>query len=100
MSRITIDNFSKDVNDKKFILYIGNLDIDKLNVKMTNQGILHTERLAEITTHMNHLCRNFIFIIHNELQVLPYNVTDFIYNGYAVYELCRKHGKYYYETNV
>lgn len=74
-----IDDFVEDLNYRKVILYIGNLDSDSLRSKMESDNMGHTNRFA--TVMANHLmyvetaiCKMLILGMEMNLAIVYYTL--------------------------
>lgn len=102
--KLYIDDFVEDLNYRKVILYIGNVDADSLHSKMT----------ADNTNHMNRfdgvLHNKLMFVENCDLQDVDTDHGDefgnsllyLIEDGYVIYTLQyeSESGRYFVETNL
>ena len=87
--KIYIDNFVEDLNYRKVILYIGNVDSDTLCSRMDKDYVNHMNRFDSV------LENNLMFIENCDLQDVDTDYGDELGNsllyliseGYAVYLL-------------
>lgn len=98
-----IDDFVEDLNYRKIILYIGNIDSDSLHSKMESDNMSHMDRFA--TVMANHL----MYVENCDLQdVDTWHRDEFgnsllylMEEGYAIYPLQYEpeSGKYFVEID-
>lgn len=90
-----IDDFVEDLNYRKVILYIGNVDSDSLCSKMKSDNMSHMNRFA--TVMANHLM--YVDTWHGD--EFGNSLLSLIEEGYAVYPLQYEpeSGKYFVEID-
>ena len=102
--KIYIDDFVEDLNYRKVILYIGDVEPSDLRLKLEKDQMNHTNRIDSV------LENNLMFIENCDLQDVDTDYGDELGNsllyliseGYAVYPL-QYDGttkKYFVDTNI
>jgi hypothetical protein len=99
-----IDDFVEDLNYRKVILYIGNVDSDSLRSKMKSDNMGHTNRFAAVMA--NHL----MYVENCDLQDVDTwhgdefgnSLLSLMEEGYAIYPLQyeTESGKYFVEIDL
>ena len=102
--KLYIDDFVEDLNYRKVILYIGNVDSDSLRSKMTSDYVNHMNRFDGV------LCNRLMFLENCDLQDIDTDHGDefgnsllyLIEDGYVIYTLQyeTESGRYFVETNL
>jgi hypothetical protein len=101
-NRIYIKDFCEDLNYKKIILYIGNVDSEKLAKRLEKDLINKIYRLDyAINDDRIPGRQNFIYIENCDLQNLDYPVHEYIAEEeYNVYVLWEDGEKYFIEAKT
>lgn len=103
MSRIYINDFCEDLNYQGVVLYIGNVDTDKLLEKLKKDYVNHLNRFKSV------LENKLMFIENCDLQdVDTDNPTEYgnsilylLEENYVIYPLMYDEGVgYYVETHI
>lgn len=99
-----IDDFVEDLNYRKVVLYIGNVDLDSLRSKMESDNMGHTNRFDGV------LHNKLMFVENCDLQDVDTDHGDefgnsllyLIEDGYVIYTLQyeTESGRYFVETNL
>lgn len=92
-----IEDFCYDLNHKGIILYIGNVDPDRLRYALNTSVVNHVYRLDHALLNDDPTLKNYIYVENCDLQDLCYPVHEHIEEGYEVYILHEDAGKYYVE---
>lgn len=102
--KLYIDDFVEDLNYRKVILYIGNVDSDSLRSKMTSDYVNHMNRFDGV------LHNKLMFVENCDLQDVDTDHGDefgnsllyLIEDGYVIYTLQyeTESGRYFVETNL
>lgn len=102
--RIYIDDFVEDLNYRRVILYIGNVDTSKLYSKMCEDRVNHMNRFDGV------LYNKLMFVENCDLQDVDTDHWDefgngllyLIEEGYIIYTLRyeSESGRYFVETNL
>ena len=102
--RIYIDDFVEDLNYRKVILYIGDIECADLHLKLEKDNVNHVNRFDSV------LENNLMFVENCDLQEVDTEHGDefgnsllyLISDGYVVYTLEYDSiaKRYYVETNI
>lgn len=102
--KLYIDDFVEDLNYRKVILYIGNVDSDSLRSKMSSDYVNHMNRFDGV------LHNKLMFVENCDLQDVDTDHGDefgnsllyLIEDGYVIYTLQyeAESGRYFVETNL
>ena len=102
--KLYIDDFVEDLNYRKVVLYIGNVDSDSLRSKMTSDYVNHMNRFDGV------LHNKLMFVENCDLQDVDTEHGDefgnsllyLIEDGYVIYTLQyeTESGRYFVETNL
>ena len=102
--KLYIDDFVEDLNYRKVVLYIGNVDLDSLRSKMASDYVNHMNRFDGV------LYNKLMFVENCDLQDVDTDHGDefgnsllyLIEDGYVIYMLQyeTESGRYFVETNL
>lgn len=77
-TRYYIDDFVEDLNYKGIILYIGNVDIEKLRAKLEEDACNKMWRFDFAVNFEDPAFKNFIYIENCDMQDLDYPVHEYM----------------------
>lgn len=98
--RIYINDFCEDLNYHGVILYIGNVDPDKLLKALERSNVNKRYRLDYAVRTDDPTRRNYIYVENCDLQNLCYPIHEYIEEDYDVYILYEDNGKYYVKLKL
>lgn len=98
--RIYIEDFCYDLNYTRIILYIGEVDSNRLRKALEKSVVNKMYRFDNVLLHQNHAARNFFFVENCDLQDLAWSIHAYIADGYDVYILHEDDGRYYVEKKL
>lgn len=99
-NRIYIEDFCYDLNYKQIILYIGNVDQDKLRRALDDSVVNKVYRLDYALEKDDPATKNYIFVENCDLYDLTWPIYEYIASDYKVHILQEENGKYFIEKNV
>lgn len=85
--RIYIKDFCEDLNYQGVILYIGNVDHDRLRKALEKDVVNKLYRLDFAASNDDPSMRDFIYVENCDLQNLDYPIQEYFEDGYDVYVL-------------
>lgn len=98
--RIYINDFCEDLNYSGVILYIGNVDQNRLRKALDDSVVNKIYRLDYALTYADLDMRNYIYVENCDLQDLSYPIHEYIADGYDVYILHEDAGKFYVKKKL
>lgn len=98
--RIYINDFCEDLNYRGVILYIGNVDKDKLLKAFEKSYVNKRYRLDYALNKKDTSQRDFIYVENCDLQDLDYPIWEYFEEGYDVYVLHEENDKYYVKKKL
>ena len=98
--RLHIKDFCEDLNYQGVILYIGNVDRDRLRKALEKDNVGHLYRLAFATSDNDPSMRDFIYIENCDLQNLDYPIQEYFEDGYDVYVLYEDAAGFYIKNKM
>lgn len=99
-NRIYINDFCEDLNHRNVILYIGEINPDRLRKALTDSVVNKIYRLDYALNHENPALRNYIYVSNCDLQDLDWPIHEYVEDGYNVYILHEEAGKYYITVDM
>lgn len=94
-NRIYINDFCEDLNHTATILYIGDVDPERLHKALKDSLVNKLYRLDYALTYEDPSMKNYIYVSNCDLQDLSYPIHEYIEEGYNVYILKEDAGRYY-----
>ena len=99
--RIYIEDFCYDLNYQGVILYIGNVDSNRLREALVKSMVNKIYRLDFALEFDDLAKKNFIYVENCDLQELCYPVYEYLKDGYDVYVLHEDSaGKFYVKPKL
>ncbi len=98
--RFYINDFCYDLNYNKVILYIGDVNLDRLRKALEESVVNKIYRLEYALTKTDRSDRNYIYVENCDLQDLSWPVHEYIEDGYSVYVLREDAGRFYVEVDI
>lgn len=98
--RIYINDFCEDLNHTGVILYIGEVDSDRLRKALTDSMVNKVYRLDYALAKSDPAERNYIYVSNCDLQDLSYPLHEYVEEGYHVYILYEDAGKFYVKKKL
>ena len=98
--RLHIKDFCEDLNYQGVILYIGNVDRDRLRKALEKDEVGHLYRLAFATSSNDPSMRDFIYVENCDLQNLDYPIHEYFEDGYDVYVLYEDSSGFYIKNKM
>ena len=98
--RIYIKDFCEDLNYQGVILYIGNVDHDRLRKALEKDEVSKLYRLLFATSNNEPSMRDFIYVENCDLQNLDYPIQEYFEDGYDVYVLYEDTAGFYIKKKM
>ena len=98
--RLYIKDFCEDLNYQGVILYIGNVDRDRLRKALEKDKVGHLYRLVFATSNNDPSMRDFIYVENCDLQNLDYPIDEYFEDGYDVYVLYEDSAGFYIKNKM
>lgn len=99
MIKVYIENFCHDLNYKEVVLYIGEVNLDKLKQRLVDDCVNHMYRFDYVLNSKH--SPKLMYVENCDLQDLTYDVLYYIAEGYTVLTLHEdRHGCYYVEIDI
>ena len=98
--RLYIKDFCEDLNYQGVILYIGNVDRDRLRKTLEKDKVGHLYRLVFATSNNDPSMRDFIYVENCDLQNLDYPIHEYFEDGYDVYVLYEDSAGFYIKNKM
>ena len=98
--RIYIKDFCEDLNYQGVILYIGNVDHDRLQKALEKDEVNKLYRLLFATSNNEPSMRDFIYVENCDLQNLDYPIQEYFEDGYDVYVLYEDTAGFYIKKKM
>lgn len=95
-NRLYVEDFCDDFNYKRVILYIGEVDFERLYAAMGKDYINKLWRLTLASQNTDPTKKNFIYIENCDMQNLDYPVHEYMEEGYDIYILHEDDSHNYY----
>ena len=99
-NRAYITDFYEDLDDRRVILYIGNVDQEKLSEALKKSAVNKLFRFGFAISDTDPSRKTFIYVEEGDLKNLNYPIYEYIDVGYDVYVLYEDAGQYYVETKM
>lgn len=100
-NRLYIENFCEDLNYTGVILYIGNVNFERLYAAMGRDYVNKLWRLTLAVETTDPTKKNFIYIENCDMQELVWPVHEYMEEGYDVYILHEDEtGNYYVKQKL
>ena len=99
-NRNYINDFCEDLNYQGVILYIGNVNPEKLLKELKRSDVNKLYRFESILNDDDLSRRNFMYVENCDLQNLDYPIYEYMEDGYDIYVLYEDAGKYYVKSKL
>ena len=100
-ARLYIEDFNDDLNYTGVILYIGNVNHERLRTKLEKDYVNKLWRLDNALVYADPSMKNFIYIENCDLQDLDFPLHTYMEEGYDVYILYEdEQGEFYIKRKL
>ena len=100
-NRLYVEDFCEDFNYTGVILYIGEVDFERLYEAMGKTYVNKLWRLTLASEKTDPAERNFIYIENCDIQDLSWPIHEYLDEGYDIYKLYEDgDGRYYVEQKL
>lgn len=91
--KLYIKNFRYDLNYHKVILWIGNVDENRLYDRMDKDLVNHLYRFTTVSQN------KYVYVENCDLQDLDFELSEYLEEGYSIYPLFEDNNEYYIEVD-